>query len=167
MALAGLYPGTFDPITNGHADIMRRACRLTDGLVIAVAISEEKGTLFSLDERVSMVEAEAAGFAREHGTTVEVRAFKGLLVDLADEVGADIIVRGLRGAVDYEYEAQMVGMNSTMNPRVETVFLAAAPDASFITATLVRQIARMGGDIDPFVPPEVAKNIKAKLAQTR
>jgi pantetheine-phosphate adenylyltransferase len=157
----GLYPGTFDPITLGHIDIMRRAEKLVDRLVIGIAVSREKGPLFTLDERVEMVRAEAARL--KLSMAIEVRAFDTLLMKFAEEVGASVIVRGLRAVSDFEYEFQMVGMNQKLNPNIETVFLMADPTCQAIASRLVKEIARLKGDISQFVPPEVEGRLKAKF----
>jgi pantetheine-phosphate adenylyltransferase len=155
-----LYPGTFDPITNGHLDIIARASKLVDKLVIGVAINEDKHPLFSLDERLEMVRTEAASAA---GTTsIEVRAFDTLLVKFASAVGASLIVRGLRAVSDFEYEFQMVGMNQRLAGDIETVFLMADPTCQAISSRLVKEIARLEGDVSKFVPPEVVRRLKAK-----
>lgn len=166
MARVGLYPGTFDPMTNGHLDVIRRGLKLVDHLVVAIGVNATKTPLISLEERFALIEAEAGPIAREVGSKISTASFSGLVVDAADEHGATVIIRGLRGAVDFEYETQMVGMNRVMNPHVETVFLAASPETQFISSTLVRQIASMGGDITPFVPSSVkAKVLAAVKAQ--
>jgi pantetheine-phosphate adenylyltransferase len=159
----GLYPGTFDPVTFGHIDIIRRAFRLVDHLVIGIGVNSSKTPMLTFEERAELIEAETKPLGEAVGSTVEVRSFTGLVVNAADEAGAGIIIRGLRGAVDYEYEDQMVGMNTILNPEVETVFLSASPEVGFISSTLVRQIATMGGDISPFVPPRVAEMIIARV----
>ncbi len=160
----GLYPGTFDPITHGHIDIIRRACTLVDRLVIGVAINRDKGPLFSLAERVAMIEAECATAANDTGVEIIVHPFENLLIQCAEEVGAGVIVRGLRAVSDFEYEFQMVGMNRAMNNRVETVFLMADASHQAIASRLVKEIARLGGDISKFVPPVVARALMAKYA---
>ena len=166
MARVGLYPGTFDPMTNGHLDVIRRGLKLVDHLVVAIGVNATKTPLISLEERFALIEAEAGPIAREIGSKISTASFSGLVVNAADEHGATVIIRGLRGAVDFEYETQMVGMNRVMNPHVETVFLAASPETQFISSTLVRQIASMGGDITPFVPSSVkAKVLAAVKAQ--
>ncbi|MEM8787960.1 MAG: pantetheine-phosphate adenylyltransferase [Pseudomonadota bacterium] len=160
----GLYPGTFDPITLGHCDIIRRACALVDRLVIGVAINRDKGPMFSLDERVDMITTETEPVARDTGVEIVVHAFENLLIDCAQEVGASVIIRGLRAVSDFEYEFQMVGMNRAMDDRIETVFLMADAHYQSIASRLVKEIARLGGDISPFVPDPVAAAIKAKYA---
>ncbi|MEG9862296.1 MAG: pantetheine-phosphate adenylyltransferase [Parvularculales bacterium] len=164
MTRIAIYPGTFDPVTNGHMDIIQRCCRLTDKLVVAVAVNDDKNPLFNLEERMAMVESEAKALKTRHGAEVVVRSFHGLLVNLAREENATMIIRGLRGSVDYEYEAQMTAMNHVMLPDVETVFLAASQEAGFISSTLVKQIARLDGDASLFVSPRVFKKISNKLA---
>jgi len=159
----GLYPGTFDPITNGHLDIIRRAVKLVDHLVIGVAINAGKGPLFSLEERVAMVQHEAERL--KGATTVEVRPFKSLLMQFAEEVGAQIIVRGLRAVSDFEYEFQMVGMNMRLNNEVETVFLMAEPMNQAIASKLVKEIAFLGGDIKSFTSPYVAERLLKRVAE--
>lgn len=164
MARVGLYPGTFDPMTNGHLDVIRRALKLVDHLVVAIGVNATKQPLITLEERFALIEAEAGPIAKEIGSKISTTSFSGLVVNAADEHGANVIIRGLRGAVDFEYETQMVGMNRVMNPHVETVFLAASPETQFISSTLVRQIASMGGDITPFVPPLVKAKVLAAVA---
>ncbi|MEL6533624.1 MAG: pantetheine-phosphate adenylyltransferase [Pseudomonadota bacterium] len=158
-----LYPGTFDPITLGHMDIVKRACRLVDKLVIGVAINQDKGPLFSLQERVAMVEAECADLARETGVEIVAHPFDNLLVHCARDVGAQMIVRGLRAVADFEYEFQMVGMNRKLDPDIVTVFLMAEAHNQAIASKLVKEIARLGGDVSPFVPPAVARALVDKL----
>ncbi len=158
----GLYPGTFDPMTNGHLDIIRRALGLVDHLVVAIGINASKAPMLTFEERAALIEAEAKPIARRLGATIATTSFSGLVVDAADANGASVIIRGLRGAIDYEYEVQMVGMNRTMNPRVETLFLTASPETQFISSTLVRQIAGMGGDISAFVPKRVERKVMTR-----
>jgi len=160
----GLYPGTFDPVTLGHTDIVRRACALVDRLVIGIAINRDKGPLFSLEERVEMVEAECRPIGASTGTEIVAHAFENLLIDCAEEVGASIIVRGLRAVSDFEYEFQMVGMNRAMKDEIETVFLMADAHHQAIASRLVKEIARLGGDISPFVPPRVGAALRARFA---
>jgi pantetheine-phosphate adenylyltransferase len=159
----GLYPGTFDPVTLGHLDIIRRACVLVDRLVIGVAINRDKGPMFSLEERVEMIEAECAGITAATGCEIRVHPFENLLIDCARDVGAQLIVRGLRAVADFEYEYQMVGMNRALDSSVETVFLMAEAQHQAIASKLVKEIARLGGDVSKFVPPGVEKRLEAKL----
>lgn len=165
MARIGLYSGTFDPMTNGHLDVIKRSLKLVDHLIVAIGINATKTPLLSLEQRFALIEKEAGPTARKLGAKISTASFSGLVVDAADEYGATIIIRGLRGAGDFEYENQMVGMNRIMNPKVETVFLAASPETQFISSTLVRQIASMGGDITPFVPASVKKTVLATVAK--
>lgn len=160
----GLYPGTFDPLTLGHVDIIRRAATLVDRLVIGVAINRDKGPLFSVDERAAMVEAECAPLADERGMEIVVHPFENLLVDCARDVGASIIVRGLRAVADFEYEFQMVGMNRRLDSSIETVFLMAEPQHQAIASRLVKEIARLGGDVSPFVSPAVRDALTARFS---
>jgi pantetheine-phosphate adenylyltransferase len=159
----GLYPGTFDPITLGHVDIIRRASALVDRLVIGVAINRDKGPLFSLEERVAMIEVECADLSKRTGTEIVVHAFENLLIDCAHDVGAQIIVRGLRAVADFEYEYQMVGMNRVLDDSVETVFLMAEARHQAIASKLVKEIARLGGDVGSFVPAHVHAALKQRL----
>ncbi|MBC6404055.1 MAG: pantetheine-phosphate adenylyltransferase [Hyphomonadaceae bacterium] len=157
-----LYPGTFDPMTLGHLDIMKRASRLCDRLVIGVAMNRDKTPLFSLAERVDMVE-HAVGPFRVH-IDVEVLAFEGLLIHFVEQCGARMIVRGLRAVSDFEYEFQMAGMNDRLNPDIETVFLMADPRYQTIASRLVKEIARLGGDVSQFVNSEVITRLKDKFS---
>ena len=159
----GLYPGTFDPVTLGHTDVIRRAAKLVDHLVIGVAINRDKGPLFSLEDRVAMLEAECAGIAEATGTRIEAQPFENLLMHFAEDVGASVIIRGLRAVSDFEYEFQMVGMNRALNDDIEMVFLMAEAQHQAIASKLVKEIARMGGEISDFVSPEVEKALKAKF----
>ncbi len=156
-----LYPGTFDPITIGHLDIIGRAAKIADRVVIGVAVNEEKAPLFDLEERVAMVTEETKSF--EKLADIEVRPFSKLLMHFAEEVGAGMIVRGLRAVSDFEYEFQMVAMNQRLNPDIETVFFMADPEHQAISSRLVKEIARLGGDIKAFVPPTVAQCLKEKF----
>jgi pantetheine-phosphate adenylyltransferase len=160
----GLYPGTFDPVTNGHLDIIKRALKLVDHLVIGVAINEGKGPLFTLEERVEMVRHEAESLRGKGSGTVEVKSFKSLLMDYAEEVGASVIIRGLRAVADFEYEFQMTGMNMRLNPEIETVFLMAEPKNQAIASKLVKEIAILGGAFAQFTSPYVAERLAAKIA---
>jgi pantetheine-phosphate adenylyltransferase len=159
----GLYPGTFDPITLGHIDIMKRACTLVDRLVIGVAINRDKGPLFDLEERVAMVEAECAKLSARNGTEITVHPFENLLIDCARDVGAQMIIRGLRAVADFEYEYQMVGMNRVLDTSIETVFLMAEAKHQAIASKLVKEIARLHGDISPFVTPDVRDALYARF----
>jgi pantetheine-phosphate adenylyltransferase len=161
----GLYPGTFDPITLGHSDIIKRAMLLVDRLVIGVAINRDKGPLFALEERVEMVERECAAIATATGGEIVVHPFENLLIDCARDVGARIIIRGLRAVADFEYEFQMVGMNRAMDDSVETVFLMADARRQAIASKLVKEIARLGGDVSRFVTPAVDRALAAKFAR--
>jgi len=160
----GLYPGTFDPITNGHLDIISRAVKMIDHLVIGVAINEAKGPLFTIEERVEMVHHETAQIAKDAGVQISVKPFDILLMHFAEEVGAQMIIRGLRAVSDFEYEFQMVGMNMQLNRDIETVFLMAGAEYQAIASRLVKEIASLGGDISGFTPPHVAKRVIEKLA---
>ena len=159
MPRTALYPGTFDPLTNGHVDMLEAAFRLCKRLVVAVGVHPAKSPMLPAADRLALIEAVAGPIAHEAGVSLEVRTFDGLVVDFAREVGASILIRGLRDGTDLDYEMQMAGMNATMAPWLQTIFLPASPEARHITATLVRQIAAMGGDIAPFVPPEVAHRL--------
>ena len=154
--LTALYPGTFDPVTLGHLDIIKRAVKLVDHLVIGVAINASKNPIFTLDERVAMVKAEAENLAAGRAT-IEVKPFDTLLVKFAAQVGASMIIRGLRAVSDFEYEFQMVAMNQRLNTEIETVFLMADPRHQAISSKLVKEIALLGGDISPFTTPAVAQ----------
>jgi pantetheine-phosphate adenylyltransferase len=159
--LTGLYPGTFDPITNGHIDIIGRAVKLLDRLVIGVAVNHDKGPMFGLDERVEMVRQETACFA--HQAIIEVRPFETLLMHFAEEVGASVIIRGLRAVADFEYEFQMTAMNQQLNREIETVFLMADPRHQAVASRLVKEIARLKGDVSSFVTPTVAARLLEKV----
>jgi pantetheine-phosphate adenylyltransferase len=148
----GLYPGTFDPVTNGHLDVIGRAARILDRLVIGVAMNIGKGPLFPLEERVELVRAECGPIAERTGAVIEVVPFEGLLVGFAQQVGAAMIVRGLRAVSDFDYEFQMAGMNRRLDHDIETVFLMASETNQFISSHFVKEIARLGGDVSTFVP---------------
>jgi len=148
----GLYPGTFDPVTNGHLDVIGRAARLVDRLVVGVAMNAGKGPLFPLDERVELVVAETPPIAERTGCRIEVVPFAGLLIHFAREIGASLIVRGLRAVSDFDYEFQMAGMNARLDNRIETAFLMASERNHFISSRFVKDIATLGGDISSFVP---------------
>ena len=160
----GLYPGTFDPVTLGHIDIIRRACSLVDKLVIGVAINRDKGPLFTLEERVAMIEAECAPLSRDNGVEIVAHPFENLLIDCARECGAGVIIRGLRAVSDFEYEFQLASMNRHLAPDIETMFLTPDEDFSFISSSLVKEIARLGGRVSEFVGPEVEAALREKYA---
>ncbi|UXU74882.1 MULTISPECIES: pantetheine-phosphate adenylyltransferase [unclassified Paracoccus (in: a-proteobacteria)] len=161
----GLYPGTFDPITLGHIDIIERAMELVDRLVIGVAINRDKGPLFPLEDRVAMVRSECDRIAAASGGEIVVHPFENLLIDCARDVGARVIVRGLRAVADFEYEFQMVGMNRALDSNIETVFLMADARRQAIASKLVKEIARLGGDVSKFVSPAVEQALKARFAR--
>ncbi|WP_062562167.1 pantetheine-phosphate adenylyltransferase [Paracoccus aminovorans] len=161
----GLYPGTFDPITLGHLDIIERAMALVDRLVIGVAINRDKGPLFDLEERVGMVRSECDAIARKTGGEIHVHPFENLLIDCARDVGATVIVRGLRAVADFEYEFQMVGMNRALDASIETVFLMADARRQAIASKLVKEIARLGGDVSKFVTPPVNAALMRRFAR--
>ncbi|NKE47179.1 pantetheine-phosphate adenylyltransferase [Roseomonas frigidaquae] len=148
----GIYPGTFDPVTNGHLDVIARAARLVDRLVVGVAINSGKGPLFSLDERVELVKAETDTISAEVGSEIIVVPFTGLLVEFARQSEARMIIRGLRAVSDFDYEFQMAGMNHRLAPDVETVFLMASETNQFISSRFVKEVATLGGDVTSFVP---------------
>ncbi|RME63839.1 MAG: pantetheine-phosphate adenylyltransferase [Alphaproteobacteria bacterium] len=159
----GIYPGTFDPLTKGHIDIIRRGVKLVDRLVIGVGVNPGKSPMFSLEERVAMVRQETAGLANADGGAIEVVPFDALLMDFAASVGATMVIRGLRAVSDFEYEFQMAGMNQRLNPDIETVFLMADVALQPIASRLVKEIAAYDGNIGEFVPPRVAKAVIAKV----
>jgi len=166
MPRIALFAGSFDPITNGHLDVVQSAVRLADRLVLAIGIHPGKTPLFSAKERLAMLEEISAPLGRDAGCEIVCTTFGGLVVSAAQRTGATLLIRGLRDAGDFDYEMQMAGMNAAMAPTVQTVFLPASPDVRPITATLVRQIASMGGDISAFVPDVVAARLKKKFAKT-
>ena len=159
----GLYPGTFDPVTLGHIDIIERGLALVDRLVVGVAINRDKGPLFSLEERVEMLEAECARITARCGGEIVVHPFENLLINCAHDVGAQVIVRGLRAVADFEYEFQMVGMNRALDSSVETVFLMADARRQAIASKGVKEICRLGGDVSKFVTPEVKIRLDEKF----
>ena len=159
-----LYPGTFDPVTLGHIDIFKRASALVDKLVIGVAINSDKEPLFSLEERVAMVESEIRPIAEDICTEIVTHPFENLLIHCAQEVGASVIIRGLRAVSDFEYEYQMVGMNRAMNEEIETVFLMSDLKNQAIASRLVKEIARLGGDVSKFVTKDVHSKLLKKMS---
>ncbi|QRZ15429.1 pantetheine-phosphate adenylyltransferase [Paracoccus methylovorus] len=161
----GLYPGTFDPITLGHLDIIQRALELVDRLVIGVAINRDKSPLFSLEDRVAMVREECDKVVARRSGEIVVHPFENLLIDCARDVGATVIVRGLRAVADFEYEFQMVGMNRAMDDSIETVFLMADARRQAIASKLVKEIARLGGDVSKFVPAPVRDALVTRFAR--
>jgi len=163
----GIYPGTFDPITNGHADIIRRAIKIVDRLIIGVARNDGKGPLFPTDERVEIVRDEVAHLENGDAERIEVRAFDSLLVNFAQSVGATVVIRGLRAVSDFEYEFQMAGMNARLNPEIETVFLMASDRFQFISSRFVKEIGALGGDVSHFVSPRVAARLSDRFANGR
>jgi pantetheine-phosphate adenylyltransferase len=163
----GIYPGTFDPITNGHTDIIRRAIKVVDRLVIGVARNDGKGPLFATDERVEIVRDEIAHLENGEAERVEVCAFDTLLVNFAQAVGASVVIRGLRAVSDFEYEFQMAGMNARLNPEIETVFLMASDRFQFISSRFVKEIGALGGDVSHFVSPRVAARLSDRFATPR
>ncbi len=164
MPRIGFYSGSFDPVTNGHADVIRRGAAIVDRLIIGIGVHPGKAPLFSTDEKVSLLQTETAAIATSTGCEIRIETFAGLTVDAARAVGATLILRGLRDGTDLDYEMQMSGMNGAMAPGIDTVFLPASPDVRHITASLVRQIAQMGGDVTSFVSPEVARRLAAKVS---
>ena len=164
MSRIALYPGSFDPITNGHLDVLRHAVTLCDRLVVAIGVHSGKKPLFSTEERLDMVRAVCEPIAKDAGCAFDCTTYDNLTVAAARQVGATIMIRGLRDGTDMDYEMQLAGMNEVMAPEVHTVFVPASPVVRPITATLVRQIASMGGDFSAFVPPQIAASLKAKFA---
>jgi pantetheine-phosphate adenylyltransferase len=158
MTRIALYPGSFDPVTNGHEDLIRRSLALADKLIVAVAVNGAKSPLFSVDERVDLLREVLDGVPR-----VQVRSFEGLLADFARAVGASMVVRGLRAVSDFEYEFQMALMNRKLHQELETVFLVPDLNLTFLSSSLVREVARFGGDVAPFVHPAVAKALRARF----
>src|SRR5262249_34038642 len=159
----GVYPGTFDPITSGHMEVVRRSLRLVDKLVIGPATNIGKGPLFSLQERIDIIRDDIEDFAQEDKERIEIIPFDGLLIHFARKVGASVIIRGLRAVSDFEYEIQMANMNARMEPNVETIFLMASDRHHFIASSLVKDIARMGGDTSQFVSKKVYERLKKKF----
>jgi pantetheine-phosphate adenylyltransferase len=165
MPRTAYYPGSFDPVTNGHLDVVRQAVGLCDRLVVAIGINPGKKPLFSVEERIAMIKDVFGPIGAKAGCAIEAATYDNLTVAAAQKAGATIMIRGLRDGTDLDYEMQIAGMNQTMAPDVQTVFLPASPGVRPITATLVRQIAAMGGNVAPFVPASVAAGLKAKFAK--
>ena len=166
MPRIGFYSGSFDPVTNGHCDVIRRAAAMVDRLVIGIGVHPGKTPLFATPEKVTLLELETAPIAAATACQIGIETFAGLTIDAARSAGATLIFRGLRDGTDLDYEMQMAGMNAAMAPDIDTVFLPASPSVRHITATLVRQIALMGGDVSGFVSTGVAKRLKAKAAKS-
>ena len=165
MARAALYTGTFDPVTNGHVDVVRHACRIVDRLIVAIGRHSAKTPVFSTEERAEMLREVCAPVASAERTTLEVVTFDDLTVHAARRFGATLVIRGIRDGTDLDYEMQMAAMNEAMHPEIQTIFLPASPPVRPITATLVRQIAALGGDVRSFVPPPVAERLAAKFVR--
>lgn len=163
----GVYPGTFDPITNGHLDIIARGAKLVDRLIVAVAANSGKNPVATLDERVALTRAVLEETARETGTPIEVRPFSSLLVQFAREVQASVILRGLRAVSDFDFEFQLAGMNYRLDPAIETVFLMASERHQFISSRFVKEIAALGGDVSSFVPPLTERHLEAWVKKQR
>lgn len=161
--LIGIYPGTFDPVTKGHLHLIQRASRMVDKLVVGVADNTRKGPLFTYEERVALIEQDIANM-KDKGCEIEVRAFSNLLVHFARDVNASCIFRGLRAVSDFEYEFQLTGMNAKLDPEIETVFLMASDKWQFVSASFVKEICSLGGDIEEFVTPQVAAKLKEKFS---
>ena len=159
----GIYPGTFDPITNGHTDIIGRAARLLDRLVVGVAINPGKGPIFTIDERVELVREEVRHLPDNLSNRIEVMQFSGLLIDFAHQANASVIIRGLRAVSDFDYEFQMASMNAKMAPDVETVCLMASDKYQFIASSLVKEIAKLNGDVSQFVSPRISERLNERL----
>ena len=157
----GVYPGSFDPFTLGHKDILSRSLKILDKVIIAIGVNHEKDNMFSVKERIDIITNEINDINNK--SNVEIKSFKGLIVDFTSEMKATVLIKGVRGPVDYDYELQMAGMNSVMNPSIETIFLISKPEYSFISSSLVKQIAHMGGNISKFVSPGIEESIKEKI----
>ena len=162
----GVYPGTFDPITSGHMEVVRRSLRLVDKLVIGPATNIGKGPLFSLQERIDIIKDDIEDFSAADKARIEIAPFDGLLIHFAREVGASVIIRGLRAVSDFEYEIQMANMNARMEPNIETIFLMASDRHQFIASSLVKDIARLGGDTSQFVSKKVFQRLKDKFKKS-
>jgi pantetheine-phosphate adenylyltransferase len=167
MARTGFYSGSFDPVTLGHTDVIRRAAGLLDKLVIGIGVNPGKVAMFTTSDRIAMLKDEVRPIARETKTTIEIVTFSGLAVDAATAHHASVIIRGLRDGTDFDYEMQMAGMNGEMAPEIQTVYVAASPAVRHIAANLVRAVVSMGGDPSPFVSKDVLKRLKAKAAKAK
>ena len=161
----GVYPGTFDPITNGHLDIIQRAANVLDKLVVGVAVNAGKGPLFGVDDRVQQVRDEIAALGNDYAARIDVTSFDNLLVDFATDNGATVIVRGLRAVSDFDYEFQMSSMNAKLNHNVETICLMASDKYQFIASRLVKEIAQLGGDVSPFVSPRIRDKLLERVGR--
>ena len=166
MPRIGFYAGSFDPLTNGHVDVVVKAASVCEALIVGVGVHPSKTPLFSFEERADLVARCCAGLLAARGVSLDVRPFSGLAVDAAREAGASTMIRGLRNGADLDYEAPMAGMNAAMAPDIVTLFFVASPGVGHITATLVRQIATMGGDVSPFAPAPVIEALRAKLRRS-
>src|ERR1700710_1509003 len=166
MERTGVYPGTFDPVTSGHMEVVRRSLRLVDKLVIGPAINIGKGPLFSLEERIEIIKDDISDFPQADRDRIEVVPFEGLLIHFARQVNASVIIRGLRAVSDFEYEIQMANMNARMEPNVEPIFLMASDRHQFISSSLVKDIARLGGDTSQFVSKKVFERLKRKFGKS-
>ena len=166
VARTGVYPGTFDPITSGHMEVVRRSLRLVDNLVIGPATNIGKGPLFSLEERIAIIKDDIAEFSEAERARIKIIPFDGLLIHFARDVGASVVIRGLRAVSDFEYEIQMANMNARMAPDLETIFLMASDRHQFIASSLVKDIARLGGDTSQFVSKKVFERLKKKFSKT-
>ena len=164
MLRIALFPGSFDPVTSGHLDVVRQAARLADRVVLAIGTHPGKAPMFSVEDRLAMLEETCGPLARAAGCELRCTTFGDLVVTAARREGAGLLIRGLRSATDFDYEMEMAGMNGSMAPDLQTVFIPAAPSVRPITATLVRQIATLGGDVSAFVPPPVVARLKARFA---
>ena len=158
----GLYPGSFDPITNGHMDIIRRSLKIVDKLIVGIAVNDDKSEYFSTEERLQIIEEDIKSIGLSN--RIKVHSFKGLLMNYAKSIGASVIIRGLRAVSDFEYEFQMTGMNARLEPSIETVFLMSSENQHFISSKLVKEVFKFNGDISGFVSANVLKNMKNKLS---
>jgi pantetheine-phosphate adenylyltransferase len=167
MTRKALYTGSFDPITNGHIDVLVNGARLCETIAVAIGVHPGKSPIFTADERAELVRQSCSGLLQKYSCTLEIITFSGLAVEAAREAGATILLRGLRDATDFDYEMQMAGTNAAMAPEIQTLFMPASPSVRHISATLVRQIALLGGDVSPFVPAPVSKALADKVRQSK